>query len=196
MGTATTYDPELTLREARSRYFIDNDFGAEGNYDQRWVKVSLGPIPFAFPNSAGRVRAVRYHDLHHVLTGYSTTLRGEAEIGAWELGSGCRSMPAAWVLNVLALAIGLLVDRRAVAAAYARGRHSENLYGLRFDDALLERPLGEQRRRLGLDRAPPSAGRGDRVAFGIHAAVGVAMLLGVAGLLAAPLVVLALALLG
>jgi hypothetical protein len=191
MGTATTYDPDLTLREARTRYFIDNDFGEQGNYDERWVKVSVGPIPFAFPNSAGRIRAVRYHDLHHVLTGYATTMQGEAEIGAWELASGCRSMPAAWILNMLAMAIGLVVYRKALFAAFVRGRHSENLYGGCFDDELLGRPLGEQRERLGLDREPPAATMGDRVAFAGYAAGGVLVALGVVAVLLVPVVGLA-----
>ncbi|MCX4246207.1 Coq4 family protein [Paraliomyxa miuraensis] len=191
MGTATIYDPRLSLREARTRYFVDNDFGAEGNYDERWVKVALGPIPFAFPNSAARVKAVRYHDLHHVLTGYATTMTGEAEIGAWELASGCGAMPAAWILNMLALAIGLVADRRAAWAAFVRGRHSENLYRLRYDDALLERSLGEQRRELGLDREPPEATAADRAAFGAYA-IGGALMFGVAlAVLLAPLVALA-----
>lgn len=188
MGTATTYDPDLTLREARTRYFIDNDFGEQGNYDARWVKVSLGPIPFAFPNSAARVRAVRYHDLHHVLTGYATTMQGETEIGAWELASGCGSMVAAWILNLMAMAIGLVIDRKALLAAFVRGRHSENLYGRRFDDALLGRPLGEQRERLGLDREPPAATMGDRAAFVAYAAAGVIVSLAALALLLAPLV--------
>ncbi len=188
MGTATHYDPELTLRDARARYFIDNDFGEQGNYDARWVKLSLGPIPFAFPNSTARVKAVRYHDLHHVLTGYPTTLRGEAEIGAWELASGCGSMVAALILNLMALAIGLVIDRQAMFAAFVRGRYSNNLYGGRLDDALLGQSLGEQRARLGLDRGGVQASAADRVAFVGWSLAGAMTLLAALGLLLAPVV--------
>lgn len=187
MGIATTYDPGLTLGEARSRYFIDNDFGAQGNYDARWVKVYLGPVPFVFPNSAARIRAVRYHDLHHVLTGYPTTMRGETEIGAWELASGCGAMPAAWVLNMLAMAIGVVLDRKALFAAFVRGRNSGNLYDGEELDALLGQPLGEQRARLRLDREPPRPTAGDRAAFVAYAAGGVALQLVVVLLLLLPL---------
>jgi hypothetical protein len=187
MGIATTYDPGLSLGEARTRYFVDNGFGAQGNYDERWVKVSLGPVPFAFPNSAARVKAVRYHDLHHVLTGYATTLKGESEIAAWELGSGCRSMVAAWVLNLLAMALGLVIDRKALRAAFVRGRYSDNLYEGEDLDALLGRPLGEQRARLRLDREPPATTAGDRAAFAAYAIGGVVTLLVAAVLLLLPL---------
>jgi hypothetical protein len=192
MGTATTYDPVLTLREARTRYFIDNDFGGpEGNYDDRWVKVSLGPIPIVFPNTAARVHAVRYHDLHHVLTGYATTTKGETEIAAWELASGCGSMVAAWILNLLGMAIGLVIDRKALFAAFVRGRYSRNLYGGEDLDGLLGRPLGEQRAKLRLDREPPEATTGDRAAFVAYAVGGVALQLGVIAVLLVPLAGLA-----
>ena len=49
-----------------------------------------------FPNTPSRKRAVRYHDLHHALTGYATDLTGEFEISAWEIGSGCADHVAAW----------------------------------------------------------------------------------------------------
>ncbi len=37
----------------------------------------------------GVVGAVRVHDVHHVVTGDGTAWIGEAEIGAWEIGSRC-----------------------------------------------------------------------------------------------------------
>jgi predicted cobalt transporter CbtA len=188
MDIATTYDPALTLREARTRYFIDNGFGEQGNYDDRWVKGWVGPIPFAIPNTAGRVRAVSYHDLHHVLTGYATTPEGEAEIGTWEIASGCKTMLAAWVLNLMVMGFGVVMHRKSVWAAFVRGRHSENLYGGHVDDELLGQRVGEQRERLGLDRELPVATVADRVAFAGWSVAGVLALLTA---LALPLVVLA-----
>lgn len=192
MAVATTYDPGLSMREARARYFIDNDFGGpEGNYGDRWVKVYLGPIPVVFPNSAARVRAVRYHDLHHVLTGYATTMKGETEIAAWELASGCRAMVAAWALNLLGMVIGVVIDRKALFAAFVRGRHSKNLYAGADLDGLLARSLGEQRAELGLDRSPPRATARDRAEFVAYVSAGLVLQLGVLALVLAPLVGLA-----
>src|SRR5262249_54266001 len=108
----TSYDPSLTLRAARAAFFEANGFGADGGYSAKWVDFKLGPIPMAFPNTASRVRAVRYHDLHHVLTGYATDLRGEFEISAWELGAGCKDFWMAWQLNLAGLAGGMLMIPR------------------------------------------------------------------------------------
>ena len=84
-----------TMREALDQYFRDNDFGEDGGYSADWVKLKIGPIPFAFPNTPARRRAVRFHDLHHFLTGYQTDWVGEAEIAAWEVATGCKDMWAA-----------------------------------------------------------------------------------------------------
>jgi hypothetical protein len=185
-------DPQASLRAARRDYFERNGFGADGGYGARWVKVPLGPVTTAFPNTAARVRAVRYHDLHHVVTGYATDLVGEAEIAAWELASGCRGFVAAWVLNLSALAIGLALAPKALLRAFVRGRRTRNLYGASVDDALLDARVETVRARLGLDHGPLHTSAGDRLAFTACCGLAVATLLGQLALLAAPLVGLAL----
>ena len=159
------YDPVWSLREARERYFERNGFGASGGYDEKWVKLAFGPLRFAFPNTPGRVRAVRYHDLHHVVTGYDTSWTGEAEIGAWEVASSCRDHVAAWLLNLYAMGVGLVIAPGAVWRAFLRGRHSHNLYAEPFGDALLDESVGAMRRRLALETPPPRATPGDRLRF-------------------------------
>jgi hypothetical protein len=158
------YDAAWTLREARGRYFAANGLG-EGGYEDKWVRLAVGPLRFAIPNTAERVRAVRYHDLHHVVTGYATDWTGEGEIGAWEIASGCRDMIAAWLLNLYAMWVGLWIAPRAIWQAFARGRHSRNLYGEPWGDALLDASVGETRRRLALERAAPRATLGDAFGF-------------------------------
>lgn len=170
--TRREYDPSLTLREARTRYFDDNGFGADGGYSARWVEVKVGPFPYAIPNTAGRVRAVRFHDLHHIMTGYRTDWTGETEISAWELGSGCRDFHAAWFLNISAMGMGAALAPRRMFRAFVRGRHARNLYGRAFDDALLDARVGAMRAELGLDRDPPPATVADKLSFAVHTAVG------------------------
>ena len=141
-------DGALTLRQARARYFARAGFD-EGSYTERWVVIRLRGIPvLAFPNTAGRVRAIRRHDLHHVLTGYDTTLRGEGEVGAFELASGCRDYLAAWVLNTLAALGAVFVAPGAVVRAFRRGRRARNLYHEPWNDAWLDEPVAALRTRL------------------------------------------------
>ena len=181
------YAESLSLLDARRVYFDANGFGADGGYAKRWVKVKLGPVPLAFPNSEARVRAVRYHDLHHVATGYDTDWTGEGEIAAWEIASSCRGFLAAWWLNLSAMAIGLVIAPARIFRAFVRGRHTRNLYAERFDDALLETTVGALRKRLDLASPPPAATSGDRVAFAAWCVASIAALLAQAALLVTPL---------
>jgi hypothetical protein len=165
------YAPSLTLAEARRIYFEANGFGPNGGYDEAWVDFKLGPIPFPFPNTAGRVRAVKFHDLHHLVTGYDTNLIGELEIGAWEVGSGCADMLAAWQLNLQSLGTGALFAPRRTWRAFMSGRRSKNFYAARFDDALLATTIADARRQLGLD-PEDGAGAADAAGAGAASAAG------------------------
>jgi hypothetical protein len=144
------YGDDLTLRDARQQHFERSAFG-DGGYTSRWVKLQIGPIPLYFPNTKARVRAVKLHDLHHVLTEYDTTWSGEAQIGAWEVASGCGGHYAAWFLNLNAFALGLGIAPRAVYRAFMRGRSTSNLYTGQFDESLLAKRVGTTRRELRLD---------------------------------------------
>ena len=183
------YHPELTLREARRLYFEFNNF-RDGGYDERWVKMKVGPIPIAFPNTKARVRAVRLHDLHHVLTEYPTTWTGEAQIGAWEIASGCADHYPAWLLNFYAFAIGLVISPATTYNAFMRGRHSRNLYRRVFDDALLACRVGRMRRELRLEeRCEPITLR-DQLSFALWSATSLTAYLSTGLLLLSPLIIL------
>jgi hypothetical protein len=170
-GAMTT--DTMTLLEARTRYFEDNGFGDDGGYADKWVKIELfGKLPVWFPNTPGRVRAVRYHDLHHVVTGYETDMHGESQISAWELASNCKHEYAAWVLNTGGLVYGLITAPRDMFEAWVRGRHSNNLYGRSFDDALLGREVEGMRRELALDQRAQATGM-DAATFGLASLVAV-----------------------
>jgi hypothetical protein len=187
----TLYHADSDLRAARERYFEINNF-AGGGYEEGWVKMRAGPVPIWFPNTVARVKAVKFHDLHHVLTEYPTTWRGEAEIGAWEVATGCAAHYQAWLLNLLAFAIGLAINPRGVYRAFSRGRQSRNLYRTTFSDALLARTVGEVRRELDLDREPAPPTRHDRRAFIFWSLASVATLAGTWSVALLPLVTLAL----
>lgn len=175
----------MTMGDARARYYEINGFGADGGDSLKWVPIKMLGVQVYIPNTEGRRRAVRVHDLHHVVTGYQTNWRGEAEIAAWELASGCWRWPAALVLNLGGLALGTVIAPRRVARAWARGRKTRNLYNERGDalDRVLSRPVGEVRATLGLDQPAPPVRVRDAL---VVAALGLPML-AVSAILAVPL---------
>jgi len=184
------YNSELTLRDARAKYFALNRFGDDGGYDDNWVRVEYGWLRFYFPNTRARVEVVRYHDLHHILTEYSTSMPGETEISAWEIATGCTANYAAWILNLLGFGFGLLINRRGVHRAFLRGRYSSNLYSYSFDDHLLSSKVGEMRCLLRLDRLNITADAADRNAFSLWAGVSFITLLTGYALILSPLILL------
>lgn len=135
------YPPSESVRSARARYFEANQFGADGGYGDAWVDVEFGPITVPIPNTPARVRAVGYHDLHHIVTGYDTNFVGEAEISAWELGAGCEDFVAAYVLNTGAMSAGIVIAPRRTLQAFARGRKSRSLYRVPDVNTLLDRDV-------------------------------------------------------
>lgn len=148
----TVYDPHSSMREARAQYFQVNGFGADGGYSDAWVDFKLGPIPFPFPNTAGRLKALAYHDMHHISTGYATDIRGEFEISAWEVGAGCKDFAAAWVLNLSGMAGGMLAAPSRTFRAFVRGCRSQTFYG-RDVEGVLGMKVGEARASAKLDGA-------------------------------------------
>ncbi|HQY64936.1 MAG: hypothetical protein IPQ09_16860 [Myxococcales bacterium] len=162
---------DITLRAALAGYFADNGFGADGGYGDAWVDFSLGPLPFPFPNTEGRKRAVRFHDLHHLVTGYPTDTVGELTISAWEIGAGCGDFYAAWVINLSGMGLGALVAPSRVFRAFVRGRGSRTFYGEVYEEVLEERVADARAARV-RDRAPTL---GDRALFAAGAAVGCAV---------------------
>src|SRR5215213_2468680 len=195
-GGGERFAPGLTLGEARARLFALGGLGDDGGYGDAWVVLKLWRVPLAFPNTAGRRRAVRFHDLHHVLTEYPTTWRGEFEIAAWEVAGGVNRYWEGWLLDLLGFAAGLFVYPRGVYRAFMRGRRSANLYFETWDDSILARRVGDERRRLGLDAGVDSEGARpawrDRAAFAVWAGASLATYFASGALMFAP----ALALLG
>lgn len=153
------------------------------------MKVKLGRIPLAFPNTEGRRRAVRFHDVHHVLTEYPTTWRGEFEIAAWEVATGIRGSWEAWLLDLLGFACGLIVFPRCVHRAFLRGRRSANLYRTEWDEAILSRRVGEVRRQLRLDGGAARATPSDEAAFLLWSAASLLTYVAAAAVALAPLFV-------
>ena len=161
-----TYDGTLRIRDALQLYFHANGFSADGGYNDKWVKFRVGPFYVIFPNIQSRVNAVRFHDIHHIVTGYRTNFVGEGEIGAWELGSGCSHFKTAWYLNGTAFAAGVFFSPKKFLRAYVRGLHTKNLYDARaYDDTLLSKSVTELQHELGTFQADCEPTSSERVNF-------------------------------
>ena len=152
------------LRTALAEYLAVAGLPADSGTSQRWVKVRLLGIPIVFPNFDARRAVLVEHDVHHLLTGYRTDWTGEAEIGAYEIATGCRHLWAAWFFNFGGFLFGLLIAPRRTWRAFVRGRRGANFYGA-DRERTLQRTVAEARCLLGLDRAVGPATFTDGLAF-------------------------------
>jgi hypothetical protein len=93
----------------------------------RWP-CAIGPLTLHVPNFHWRRRAIRAHDLHHAMTGYPMTMRGECQLAAWEFGAGRYPHWAASLFCAPLVLAGFLWSPRAIWRAWRAGRASQSLY--------------------------------------------------------------------
>jgi hypothetical protein len=116
---------EAELRDFYQRHGFGECLGSR----PRTVPVYTGCILVPLPNIETRRRFLKYHDLHHLVTGYSVGRIGEGEVSAWELGTGSAfTSPTLGIMNLIALSTGLFLEPRRMWIAFWRGCRSRNLY--------------------------------------------------------------------
>jgi hypothetical protein len=174
----------LTLREARSLFYRDNGFPSDGGaLAQRWAPFACRDLKVHLPNFRWRRRALPVHDLHHVITGYAFSPRGEFEMAAWEFAAGPNPNWLSTLFCLPLVSIGVATTPKRTFAAFVRGRRSRTLYQERHIDQLLDKPLDEIQRSC-LPSEMPRSGWRDWMAFTAHVAAS-------AVLIASPIVLVA-----
>lgn len=146
----STLQKETTVRNELSSFYRDNGFGEDGGKQLKFAKIKMGWFSFYIPNTESRKKALFFHDVHHLATGYGTDLCGEAEISAWEIGSGCGNFWAAWVLDSFGLIMGIFIAPRRTWRAFWLGRKCRNLYhGLMAKEEIMGANLNDIRILIG-----------------------------------------------
>ena len=113
-------------------------------------------LRFKVPNPPSRKIAGRYHDLHHLVTGYGTNPTGEAEISAWELRRGISVFsPYIWMLVLTVFLMGLFHSPRAVFKAWKASKAGNPLPkpSIEHYEWCLSMKLGDLRAMYGVSQA-------------------------------------------
>ena len=138
---------EEKVRVGRDRYLAQNNLNLS-SYTARKFPVYFFKWPIWVPNPG----YLPVHDLHHVVTGYSTGLIGEAEISAYELRGGCGSVMI-FILCVGAILLAAFVAPKRIWKAWRNSRGAQNLYRTDIPyESLLDMSIGDLRQHLGLPR--------------------------------------------
>lgn len=156
-----TYSPTLTLREALDMFFAQYNLGEDGGLNNDWAYMDMKWFRIPFPNTAARKKALVYHDVHHIVNGYQSNWQGEAEVGAWEISTGCGPYKAALLLDSGAMAVGLIFYPVKTYRAFIRGQRTRNLYLNTYTrEQLMPMRIAEVQQQLGLnviDTSPAKA---------------------------------------
>ncbi len=151
------YSESLSLRQAREQFFASINFRVE-DYAAPTYCVRILGVPLKFPNTRAHQWATPLHDLHHILTGYRPDWIGEAEIGAWELRAGCKTLVVYW-LDLSGVAIGMLLAPRRVWRAFRAAKGCRTLYrNPDLCESLLQMTLAEARAQLAIPTRGMDAG--------------------------------------
>jgi hypothetical protein len=144
------YNDDSKIKEALIELF-DRFQIPKDAYTAKKFSIKVGNFAINLPNIPSRVKVARFHDIHHVLTGYAANWKGEAEIGAWEIATGCEKYFVAWFLNFGAVMVGLILYPKAVIKAFKRGLKTKtNLYHNFEYEPLLDMSIKELREKIGL----------------------------------------------
>ncbi len=145
-----------TPRELLPVFYKQYNLSNDGGQSSPHVKIELTNKLFLYiPNFDARRKAVFKHDVHHMATGYASTFKGETEIGAWEIASGCRHYWVAFVLDMSGMMTGLLFNPLGVYKAFVRGRRTKNLYRDSLtDEQIMNMPLSSIKEKLLLNKFP------------------------------------------
>lgn len=144
---------KLTVREQLDEFYKKYYLGKEGGLAAPYVKIDLTPkLHLYFPNFDARRKAVVRHDIHHLITEYPADIKGESEISAWEIASGCKKYWAAFLIDISGVMVGIPFNLWNVLKAFSRGRRTKNMYHdhIPMEEAL-EMSLNELQKHLQLD---------------------------------------------
>ncbi|WP_078538227.1 hypothetical protein [Xanthomonas axonopodis] len=119
----------MELQKELSDFYVKHGFGPVVGARKLMVPVYTGCMLVPMPNIESRHRYLKYHDLHHLVTGYSVGRIGEGEVSAWELGTGSLlNSPILALMNLIALSTGFFLRPGRMWQAFVRGTKSKNIY--------------------------------------------------------------------
>jgi ubiquinone biosynthesis protein Coq4 len=131
---------------ARDRYLAASGFTTQSYTDPNF-KVKIAFLTLRFPNPG----LLPMHDLHHVATGYDSSLLGEAEISVFELRTGYGT-PLIFFLCCGSSLVGLCLSPRRMWRAWKSARGAQSLYGTKTSyETLLAMDVGALRKLMRLE---------------------------------------------
>jgi hypothetical protein len=143
---------ELTVGDALAQF--RRAHGLDAGYAAAPVwRCRIGPVTLTLPNFKWRREAITSHDLHHIVTGYPCSMRGEFQMAAWEFAAGRFPHPAATLFCLPLVAAGVCWSPRAIWRAFLAGRRCRTFYGMNKTQKFLQLPVAALKAEAGRQSA-------------------------------------------
>jgi hypothetical protein len=117
----------------------DHFFAPESSSKWWYFKV-LGFKIYCY-NFNWRKRALFTHDLHHVVTGYPCTMKGEMQVATWEFAAGRYPNIFSNLFCLPLVAAGTLLIPKKTFKAFQNGQHSRSLFAFNLGPEVRNWPL-------------------------------------------------------
>jgi hypothetical protein len=141
--------PDLTLREARDRFYEAHGFPKDGGISKDyWSPIGCRDLKVYLPNFDWRKKAIPFHDLHHILAEYQFSPTGEFQIAAWEFAAGKYPNIFTTLFCIPLISLGAILIPKNQFRAFVRGKRSRTLYGTQSYEELLNKTVGEVRNEI------------------------------------------------
>ena len=119
----------LTVGEAATQLSFGDGFFVQTEKPDTWWHFEVFGFKIYCYNFKWRQQALACHDLHHVVTGYPCTMRGEMQVATWEFAAGRFPNLFSNLFCLPLVALGVVVIPRKTFEAFERGKKSRSLFG-------------------------------------------------------------------
>ncbi len=96
-------------------------------------------------NFRWRQKAIAHHDLHHIVTGYPCTLKGEMQVAIWEFAAGRYKNIFANLFCIPLVAVGVFLIPKKLWSAFRFGRRSTSTFTTPLTSELLGKSVADVR---------------------------------------------------
>lgn len=128
----------------------EDPFGSAAAAGRWWTFEVWGVTLYCY-NFTWRRRALAYHDLHHVVTGYPCNMKGEMQVATWEFAAGPCPSRFGQLFCLPLVAMGAAAMPRKTFTAYRNGRRSKSLFACDVNASITSKPVFEIRRKVQVD---------------------------------------------
>ena len=127
------------------RLSLDIKVPSHNSTTEKWWFFEVYGFKIYCYNFEWRRKAIDHHDLHHVVTNYPFTLRGEVQVAAWEFAAGRYPNIFSNLFCLPLITLGVITMPRKLWAAFKYGMQSQSLYKTPITEELLNSKLKDLR---------------------------------------------------